>query len=271
MNNAASHERSAHIRLRDVWTAFDNRTVFSGLSCDFPPGEISVVLGPSGVGKSTLLRLIAGLVRADRGVVDVAGEDITQLTERELRAVRARIGMLFQGGALLDSLSVFDNLALPLREHRRLESEEIASRVHRGLEAVGLDSDVARLLPAQLSGGMLRRTALARAMMLEPQILLCDEPFSGLDPTSLRRIETLLAEVNRKHGITVLIVSHHIASTMRLASQTLLLLADRTVCGPPDELRSSLDPDVADFFDEGLASLPDGGERASAEGGAGSC
>src|SRR5262245_18869707 len=100
MNNAASHERPAHIRLRDVWMAFEDRAVFSGLSCDFPPGEISVVLGPSGVGKSTLLRLIAGLVRADRGVVDVAGEDITQLRERELRAVRARNGMIFPHGAL---------------------------------------------------------------------------------------------------------------------------------------------------------------------------
>jgi phospholipid/cholesterol/gamma-HCH transport system ATP-binding protein len=164
---------------------------------------------------------------------------------------------------------VFDNLALPLREHRRLEPDQITELVHRRLEAVGLEPDVARLLPAQLSGGMLRRTALARAMMLEPRILLCDEPFSGLDPASLRRIEGLLAEVNQKLGITVLIVSHHIASTMRLASHTLLLLPQRTVSGSPDELRTSDDPDVADFFDDELAAIPLAG-GARAEGGIGS-
>jgi phospholipid/cholesterol/gamma-HCH transport system ATP-binding protein len=271
MNNAASHDQ-AHIRLRDVRMSFDDRGVFADLSCEFPRGQVSVILGGSGVGKSTLLRLIAGLVRPDTGQVEVAGQDITQLTERELRAVRSRIGMLFQGGALLDSLSVFDNLALPLREHHRLERDELTDRIHRRLDEVGLEPEVARLLPAQLSGGMLRRAALARAMILEPEILLCDEPFSGLDPMSLHRIERLLADVNQKHGITVLVVSHHIASTMRLAARTLLLLPDRSVCGSPAELRASDDPEVAEFFDEEV--VPGGSPPArpeSAEGGVGPC
>jgi phospholipid/cholesterol/gamma-HCH transport system ATP-binding protein len=232
--------------------AFDNRRVFEALSCEFPRGEISVILGGSGVGKSTLLRLIAGLVRPESGSVEVAGRDITELTERELRDVRARIGMLFQGGALLDSLSIFDNLALPLREHRELDRQAIRTAVHGRLASVGLEPEVARLLPSQLSGGMLRRAALARAMMLDPEILLCDEPFSGLDPASLRRIETLLADVNRKAGITIVIISHHIASTLRLAGHTLLLLPDRCVSGRPQLLRVSSDRDVAEFFDEEL-------------------
>ena len=256
MNNGPSHDRPAHIRLRDVRMAFEDRRVFEDLSCEFPRGEISVILGGSGVGKSTLLRLIAGLARPEAGAVEVAGREITALNERELRGVRARIGMLFQGGALLDSLSIFDNLALPLREHRQLDRDAIRTAVRERLESVGLDAEVARLLPSQLSGGMLRRAALARAMMLDPEILLCDEPFSGLDPASLRRIETLLLDVNRKLGITIVIISHHIASTLRLASHTLLLLPDRCVSGRPQVLRASSDRDVAEFFDEELGADP---------------
>ncbi|MBM4243557.1 MAG: ATP-binding cassette domain-containing protein [Deltaproteobacteria bacterium] len=239
-----------HILFEDVHMAFDDRVVHRSLRCSFERGRISVILGGSGSGKSTLLRLIGGLVRPDAGRILVGGSDVTQLSDERLFEVRSRIGMLFQHGALLDSMTVFDNLALPLRE-RGLGSEiDIASRVREQLASVGLD-DVEALLPGQLSGGMLRRAALARAMILRPEILLCDEPFSGLDPISLRRIEALLAGINERFGTTLLVVSHHIASTFRLADQVVLLLPGRSVSGPPGELAASADREVSGFFDEG--------------------
>jgi phospholipid/cholesterol/gamma-HCH transport system ATP-binding protein len=240
-----------HIALEGVHLSFGDRAVLRGVSCAFPRGRISVILGGSGSGKTTVLRAIAGLVSPQSGRIVVDGEDVARISAAGLSRVRSSIGMLFQGGALLDSLPVFDNLAFPLRERTGLTEPEIARAVHDRLEAVGLH-DVDHLLPGQLSGGMLRRAALARAMVMRPKILLCDEPFSGLDPISVKRIELLLARVNRRLGITMLVVSHHIASTVRLADQVLLLLPDRPVIGTPADLRGSTDPEVAGFFDEDL-------------------
>ena len=239
-----------HVELGSVRMAYGDREVFRGLSCGFPRGRISVILGGSGSGKSTILRLIGGLVRPRSGRIVVDGTDITQLSERRLYEVRRKLGMMFQGGALLDSLTVFENLAFPLREHTRLSEHEIADAVHERLSAVGLDK-VDTLLPGELSGGMLKRAALARAIMMEPTILLCDEPFSGLDPVSVKLIERLLRHINRAGSITLIVVSHHIASTMRMADDVLLLLPDGPVTGTPAELRRSTNPNVAAFLDEG--------------------
>jgi phospholipid/cholesterol/gamma-HCH transport system ATP-binding protein len=248
---ASSEPDDPHIVLDDVAMAFDDRPVFEGLSCAFPHGRISVMLGGSGSGKTTVLRLIAGLVRPTRGTIRVDGRATTDLSESELAQMRSSIGMLFQGGALLDSLNVYDNVAFPLRERGRMSEAEIAGVVRDRLAAVGLDG-VGDLLPRQLSGGMLRRAALARAIISNPKVLLCDEPFSGLDPISVKRIEVLLSRLNRRLGITVLVVSHHIPSTVRLADRVLLLLPGRAVSGTPEELRGSSDPAVAGFFDEDL-------------------
>jgi phospholipid/cholesterol/gamma-HCH transport system ATP-binding protein len=245
-----------HVELRDVHMAFDERVVFERLTCAFPRGKISVILGGSGSGKSTILRLIGGLVHPLSGRIVVAGRDVTQLGERELFEVRKKLGMLFQAGALLDSMTVFDNLAFPLREHTRLSRTEITRIVHERLAAVGL-KDVDELLPGQLSGGMLKRAGLARAIVMEPEILLCDEPFSGLDPVSVRTIETLLQEINERSGITMLVVSHHIASTMRFADHVVLLLPDGPVEGAPDDLRGSGDPRVVAFLHEEAPPPPD--------------
>lgn len=238
-----------HIQLLDVTMAFGSRPVFSGLSCGFPKERISVILGGSGSGKSTILRLIGGLVRPRAGRIEVAGRDVTRLSERELYSVRETIGMLFQGGALLDSMTVFDNLAFPLREHTDLDEAAIAREVHDRLEAVGLRG-IDRLLPNQLSGGMVKRVALARAIIRRPSILLCDEPFSGLDPISSKRIETLLRRINRQFAITVVCVSHHIESTMRMAEHVLLLRPEGALEGTPAELAANANPWVRAFLSE---------------------
>lgn len=220
------------------------------LSCRFPRDRISVILGGSGSGKSTLLKTIGGLVRPRSGAVLVDGEDVTRLTEPQLYRTRNKLGMMFQGGALLDSLTVFDNLAFPLREHTRLGRREIEQAVHACLEAVGLQN-VDDLLPGQLSGGMVKRVALARAIIREPVILLCDEPFSGLDPISARRIEALLVDFNRQRGVTLIVVSHSIPSTMRMADHVVVLLPDGAIEGSPDELQRSTDPRIVAFLSDG--------------------
>ena len=214
------------------------------------------MLGGSGSGKSTLLRLIAGLIRPQVGRIVVDGEDVTRCSERELFRVRRKVGMLFQRGALLDSMTVFENVAFPLREHTSLDERAIADEVHDRLESVGL-RDVDGLLPGELSGGMVKRVALARAIIRSPAVLLCDEPFSGLDPISSKRIEVLLTRINRTRGITTVVVSHDIDSTMRMAEQVLLLLPDRCFQGAPDDLRASTDPQVRAFLSSDVDALPE--------------
>jgi len=246
-----------HVEFDRVRMAFGEREVFRSLTCRFPRAKISVILGGSGSGKSTVLRLIGGLVAPQAGRIVVDGDEVTGRSESGLYAVRRKLGMMFQGGALLDSLTIFDNVAFPLREHTAMREPEIADAVHATLAAVGL-KDVDALLPGQLSGGMVKRAALARAITMRPVILLCDEPFSGLDPISVKLIERLLARVNDQLHATMLVVSHHIASTMRLADWVVLLLPDGAVQGAPEELRRSTDPRVAGFLSENPPDDPAG-------------
>ncbi len=244
-----------HVALRDVHLRFGRREVFRGLDARFERGTISVLLGGSGSGKSTLLRLVGGLIRPDSGSILVAGEEVADCSGRTLQSVRQKLGMMFQGGALLDSLSVYDNLALPLRERSRLPESAVADRVSQQLAAVGLEG-TERLLPGQLSGGMIKRAALARALIASPEILLCDEPFSGLDPVTVHRIETLLIDLNRSRGMTLLVASHHIPSTLRMADRLLMLLDGRGISGTPAELITSADERVSEFLDEGAMAPP---------------
>ncbi|MFN2376921.1 MAG: ABC transporter ATP-binding protein [Candidatus Binatia bacterium] len=234
--------------------SYGRRPVLKDLTCTFPPGAISVVLGGSGSGKSTILKLIGGLIQANSGRIDVAERNVVGLRESDLYEVRRGLGMMFQNGALLDSMSVFDNLAFPLREHSDLSAAEISDRVHESLTAVGLE-DVDDLLPRELSGGMVKRVALARALVGRPRILLVDEPFSGLDPLSTKLIEALLVRINRQYAMTMIVVSHHIPSTMRMADRIVLLLPDSVVEGAPAELQASGDVRVRRFLTEDTDDL----------------
>jgi phospholipid/cholesterol/gamma-HCH transport system ATP-binding protein len=239
---------AVHIEVRGVVFARGTRRVFDGLSCHLLRGRINVILGGSGTGKTTLLRMLGCLVHPQGGSVVVDGAtDLTRLSDSDVGRYRRRIGMMFQEGALLDSLTLFDNVALPLREHSRLDAAEVRRAVDEVFEAVGL-KDVGPLLPAQLSGGMRKRAALARALVMRPEILLCDEPFSGLDPSTVRLIEDLLVDVNRRLHVTMVIASHHVASTFRMADRIVLLVGGRALEGAPAEFRQHADPRVEDFF-----------------------
>jgi phospholipid/cholesterol/gamma-HCH transport system ATP-binding protein len=242
-----SAEQDFRVVIDGVYLQHGDRSVFQKLSCGFPRNQISVVLGGSGAGKSTLLRMIGGLQRPDLGSIRVAGHDITGFSERELFGVRQHIGMLFQGGALLDSMSVFENVALPLREHTRLSDSDIDAEVNRRLVAVGL-AETADLSPRHLSGGMNRRAALARAIVTDPEILLVDEPFSGLDPINVRRIEALLVDLNQHLGLTIIMTSHHMASSLRMADRLVFMVDGVAISGSPRELLESNDKRIVEFL-----------------------
>ena len=241
------------IDVRKVSFQRGTRVIFEDLSCSFPAGRISVVLGGSGSGKTTLLRLLSSLERPDAGEIWIDGElEITRMPEAEARTYRRSVGMMFQGGALLNSMTVFDNVALPLREHTEMGENEIRRAVEGVFDSVGLEA-VDTLLPGQLSGGMVKRAALARALIQQPGILLCDEPFSGLDPATVRLVESLLVQVNRRYGPTMVLTSHHIESTLRMADHVVVVTEGAAVEGTAERLRQSTHPRVLEFFSAGEA------------------
>jgi phospholipid/cholesterol/gamma-HCH transport system ATP-binding protein len=231
------------------------RPVFAGLDMDIPRGRITAVMGPSGTGKTTLLRLITGQVRADSGSITVAGEELRGMRRGDLYVLRRRMGMLFQNGALLTDLSVFENVAFPLREHTDLPERLIRQLVLTKLQAVGLRG-AAELMPAELSGGMSRRVALARAIVMDPEILIYDEPFVGLDPISLGVILRLIRRLNDALGITSIVVSHDVHEISTVADVVFLLSGGKVVArGTPQELQSYPSEVVRQFIG-GLADGP---------------
>jgi phospholipid/cholesterol/gamma-HCH transport system ATP-binding protein len=237
-----------HVAVRAVRFSRGNRSIFRDVSCDFLRDRINVILGGSGAGKTTLLRMLGCLLRPDEGSIRVDGSlDLTGLRLAGIREYRRRVGMVFQGGALLDSMTVYDNVALPLREHSKLAEAEIRREVHDVFRSVEL-KDVDRLLPAELSGGMRKRAALARALILAPDLLLCDEPFSGLDPATLRVVEAMLVDVSRTRGVTMVIASHDVPSTFRMADHMVLMVDGEAISGGPEVFRASRDPRVDAFF-----------------------
>jgi phospholipid/cholesterol/gamma-HCH transport system ATP-binding protein len=242
------------VRIRGLSFYRRDRPIFEGVDLDVPRGKVTAIMGPSGTGKTTLLKLIGGQLRPDKGSVLVDGQDIHRLNTRELYRLRTRMGMLFQSGALLTDLSVFENVAYPLREHTRLPESMIRRLVLMKLEAVGLRG-ARELMPSELSGGMARRVALARAIALDPMMIMYDEPFTGQDPISMGVLVKLIRDLNDAANLTSVIVSHDVAETAQIADLVYVISDGKVVGkGAPSELDSTGSAWVRQF----LQGLPDG-------------
>jgi phospholipid/cholesterol/gamma-HCH transport system ATP-binding protein len=230
------------------------RTILSGLNMEFPRGKVIAVMGGSGCGKTTVLRLIGGQVSAQKGQVLFEGQDVGQMNTSELMGIRRRMGMLFQFGALFTDMSVFENVAFPLREHTTVSEETLRDLVLMKLNAVGLRG-ARDLMPSQISGGMARRVALARAIALDPPLIMYDEPFAGLDPISLGITARLIKNMNAALGATSILVTHDIPETFEIADYVYFIANGMIAAeGTPDDLRASSDPFVKQF----VSADPDG-------------
>ena len=257
MNPAAPTPAPALVELRDVRFGYGERLILDGISLTVPRGKVTALMGASGGGKTTVLRLIGGQYRAQSGSLRFDGQEVAQLDATGLYAVRRRMGMLFQFGALFTDLSVFDNVAFPLREHTALSEAMIRDIVLMKLEAVGLRG-ARDLMPSEVSGGMARRVALARAIALDPELVMYDEPFAGLDPISLGTAARLIRQLNDTLGLTSIIVSHDLDETFHIADQVIVLANGRIAAqGTPDEVRRSTDPLVHQF----VTAAPEGPVR----------
>jgi phospholipid/cholesterol/gamma-HCH transport system ATP-binding protein len=245
------------VELRNLTFGYGDRIILDDISMSVPRGKVTALMGASGGGKTTILRLIGGQNRAQKGSVLFDGQDITPMNQTQLYAARRRMGMLFQFGALFADLSVFENVAFPLREHTNLPETLIRDIVLMKLNAVGLRG-ARDLMPSEVSGGMARRIALARAIALDPELVMYDEPFSGLDPISLGTAARLIRELNDSMGLTSVFVSHELEQTFAIADHVVILANGKiAVQGTPDEVRQSTDPLVYQY----VHALSDGPVR----------
>ena len=236
------------IEFKDVYKSFNGILVHNGINLSIFEGEIISLLGGSGSGKSVLLKELIGLMKPDKGDIIVLDNNVTQMNEEALIELREHIGMLFQGAALFDSLTVFENIAYPLREHLKLTEKEIQERVAEKLQVVGL-SGIEEKMPSELSGGMKKRVGLARAIATEPEIILYDEPTTGLDPMTAQRINDLIIELQRKLGITTIVVTHDLHCVKTVSDRIAMLHAGKIVAvGTWEELATSNIRVVQDFI-----------------------
>jgi phospholipid/cholesterol/gamma-HCH transport system ATP-binding protein len=251
--NGNGHDRAPIIECKDVVKAFAGHTVLDGVTCSIPRGEITVIMGPSGTGKSVLLRHIVGLLLPDSGDVVVDGKSVPRLGEDELLELRRNIGMLFQDGALFSSMNLFDNVAFPLRQHTKKNEKEIREVVMDRLKEVGL-AGAEKKMPGELSGGMRKRAGFARALVMEPRILLFDEPDSGLDPVRTALLCDLIKEIQRKYDSTAVVISHDIKAVFEIADDIVLLHGGQVVeQGPKEQLKNSSNKFTAQFLQGAVA------------------
>lgn len=242
------------VQIRNLHFSRGNKKIFDGVDIDIRRGRVTAIMGPSGTGKTTLLRLIGGQLRPQAGSIIVDGQSVPQLRRRQLFELRKRMGMLFQSGALLTDLTVFDNVAFPLREHTNLPESMIRDLILMKLEAVGL-RNARKLMPSELSGGMARRVALARAIALDPMMIMYDEPFTGQDPISMGAIVQLIRLLNDALGLTSIIVSHDVKETTTIADDIYVISEGRVIGhGTPEEL----DATDSDWVRQFMQGLPDG-------------
>ncbi len=242
------------IRISGLSFSHGERLLYDDISLTIPRGKITAFMGPSGIGKTTLLRLIGGQIKPDAGQILFDGQNVPELSRRELYDLRKRMSMLFQSGALFTGINVFDNVAFPLREHTRLPDELLRTLVLMKLESVGLRG-AEHLMPSELSGGMARRAALARAIALDPELIMYDEPFVGQDPITMAVLVKLINQLNKTLNITSVIVSHDVPEVMSIADYVYLIANRKVVAhGTPDQLREEANPEVVQF----IHGLPDG-------------
>ena len=236
------------IRVENLRKSFGGQPVLKGVNLEVNRGEIMIIIGQSGGGKTVLLKHLLGLLRADAGRIVVAGADVTELRGEALDAVRRRYGVVFQGGALFDSMSVFDNVAFPLRERTALGRAEIAQRANAKLEQVGL-AGMGGKNPAEISGGMRKRVAIARALVTEPEIVFFDEPTTGLDPVLVNTIHSLIVDLHAKFNFTAVMVSHEIPEIFKIAQKVAMLYDGRIVeAGPAETIQNSPNPVIQQFI-----------------------
>jgi phospholipid/cholesterol/gamma-HCH transport system ATP-binding protein len=249
LGKAGSAGRSDIVVLKDVRKTFGDAEVLCGINLVCRRGETTCIVGGSGAGKTTLLRLVVALEKPTSGSIFVEGEDTVPMREKDLNRVRQKFGMVYQYAALLDSINVLDNVSFPLIEHTKLPKAEIRQRVVDKLKILGLDESVLKKYPAELSGGMRKRVGLARALMLDPPIVVYDEPTSGLDPVTSRAVDDLIDETRRRFGVTSLVITHDIASCFRLADQAVLLNKGQIVArGHPQDLANGENEVARDFI-----------------------
>jgi phospholipid/cholesterol/gamma-HCH transport system ATP-binding protein len=239
----------AMISLRDLRVSYGEREILHGISLDVMRGETMVILGGSGSGKSTLLRTLVGLEKPSSGEIWLKGQNIAAISDAEMDEIRKKIGMSFQGGALFGSMTVGENVALPLREHTKLEDSTIEIIVRLKLDQVGL-AGFENYMPSQLSGGMKKRAAVARALAMDPEILFFDEPSAGLDPIIAAGVDELILDLKKAFHMTVVVVTHELASAFLIADRMVLIDKGYVVAlGTPEEMRKSTHPRVRQFFD----------------------